>query len=111
MAIRPVDLQLAYTAAPQNAAVVSRAQEAPQAAQQAAQAAFAAEVQQREEHVDAPQRAEGHRIRPREERDPAEDGFRRQSGQRKQNPYENEAAPTGPLGLAGEGEHFIDVTA
>lgn len=111
MAIRPVDLQLAYMAAPQNAATLSHAQDSPQVAQQAAQAAFAAEVQKREEHVDAPQRTEGQKIRPREERDPAQDGFRRQSGQRRQNPYEDEAAPSGPLGLAGEGDHFIDVTA
>jgi hypothetical protein len=111
MAIRPVDLQLAYMAAPQNAAVVSHAQESPQAAQQAAQAAFAAELQHREEHVDGPQRSEGQKIRPREERDTSQDGSRGQSRQRRQNPYEDDAAAAGPLGLAGEGEHFIDVTA
>jgi hypothetical protein len=108
MAIRPVDLQLAYMAAPQNAALVSHAQDSPQTAQQAAQAAFAAELEQREEHVDGPQRAEGQKIRPREERDPGEDGSRRR--QRRQLPYESDAAPSA-LGLAGEGEHFIDVTA
>jgi hypothetical protein len=111
MAIRPVDLQLAYMAAPQNAAVVGHAQESTQAAQQAAQAAFAAEVQQREEHVDAAQRSEGQKIRPREERDPSQDGSRRDSRRRSRNPYEEEVAPASPLGLAGEGEHFIDVTA
>jgi hypothetical protein len=110
MAIRPVDLQLAYMAAPQNAAVVSHAQESPQAAQQAAQAAFAAELQEREEHVDGPQRTEGQKIRPREERDTAQDGSPRERRKR-QTPYEDEAASSGPLGLAGEGEHFIDVTA
>jgi hypothetical protein len=111
MAIRPVDLQLAYMAAPQNAAVVSHAQESPQAAQQAAQAAFAAELEQREEHVDGPQRAEGQKIRSREERDAAQDGSPRQRRRRGQTAYENEAGDSGPFGLAGEGEHFIDVTA
>jgi hypothetical protein len=109
MAIRPVDLQLAYMAAPQNAALLSHAQDAPQSSQQAAQAAFAAEVAERQEHVDAPDKTEGQRIRPREERDPADDqspGQRR----RRRHPYEDDA-PASPLGLAGEGEHFIDVTA
>jgi hypothetical protein len=111
MAIRPVDLQLAYMAAPQNAAVLSHAQDSPQVAQQAAQAAFAAELQHREEHVDGPVRTEGQKIRPREERDASQDGSGGHSKQRRQNPYENEAPAAGPLGLAGEGEHFIDVTA
>jgi RNA-splicing ligase RtcB len=110
MAIRPVDLQLAYMAAPQNAALVSHAQDSPQTAQQAAQAAFAAELERREEHVDGPQRAEGQKIRPREDRDPGEEGSRRRQRQRRQLPYESDAAPSA-LGLAGEGEHFIDVTA
>lgn len=110
MAIRPVDLQLAYLASPQNAAAVSHAQEAPQTAQQAAQAAFAAEATQRSEHVDAPQKAVGQKIRPREERDAAEDGSPRER-RRRQSPYEDDAQPAGALGLAGEGEHFIDVTA
>jgi hypothetical protein len=111
MAIRPVDLQLAYLAAPQNAAAVSHAQEAPQVAQQAAQAAFAAEATQRTEHVDAPEKVVGQKIRPREERDAADDespGERR----RRQRPSEDGMESTaGVLGLAGEGEHFIDVTA
>jgi hypothetical protein len=109
MAIRPVDLQLAYMATPQNAAVVGHAQDAAQSGQQAAQAAFAAEVAERQESVDAPQRTEGRRIRPREERDATEE---RSPGQRRRrrNPYEDDA-PASPLGLAGDGEHFIDVTA
>jgi hypothetical protein len=111
MAIRPVDLQLAYMAAPQNAALVSHAQESPQAAQQAAQAAFAAEVAQREEHVDGPERTEGQKIRPREDRDTSQDGSQKQPRKRRQDAYENEAPAASPLGLAGEGEHFIDVTA
>lgn len=109
MAIRPVDLQLAYMAAPQNAAVVSSSQEAPQAAQQAAQAAFAAQVSQREEQVDQPVKVEGAKVRARGEREP--DGRRSSSdGQRRNAPQEEPETP-GPLGLAGDGEHFIDFTA
>jgi hypothetical protein len=109
MAIRPVDLQLAYMAAPQNAAVLSNAQDAPQAAQQAAQAAFAAEVAQRQEQVDEPVSVEGAKVRPREEREPREHA---QSDGRRRSPYQqDETADAGPLGLAGDGEHFIDVTA
>jgi hypothetical protein len=48
MAIRPVDLRLAYLTAPQNAAQTSAALNAPQAAQQAAQAGFAPQVRERE---------------------------------------------------------------
>ncbi len=110
MAIRPVDLQLAYMAAPQNAAVLSSAQDAPQAAQQAAQAAFAAEMARREESVDEPVHVEGAKGRARGDREsggehPSSDGRRRRASQ-----FEP-AATAGPLGLAGEGEHFIDVTA
>jgi hypothetical protein len=110
MAIRPVDLQLAYMAAPQNAAVLSSAQDAPQAAQQAAQAAFAAEVAQRQEQVDESVNVEGAKVRPREERDPREHAH--QDGRRRGAPYQQEdAGDSGPFGLAGDGEHFIDVTA
>ncbi len=109
MAIRPVDLQLAYMAAPQNAAVLSNAQDAPQAAQQAAQAAFAAEVIHRQESVDQPVKVEGSKVRAREDRE-REDGS--SPDHRRREPSEEEQAYTaGPLGLAGEGEHFIDVTA
>ena len=59
MAIRPVDLQLAYLAAPQNAAQVNNAQNAPQSAQQAAQAAFAAQLQKREETIEQTQPVHG----------------------------------------------------
>ena len=110
MAIRPVDLQLAYMAAPQNAAAVSSAQEAPQAAQQAAQAAFAAELVRREESVDEPSNVEGAKVRARGDREPGgQQGFA--DGRRRRNPDEESADAGGPLGLAGEGEHFIDVTA
>ena len=109
MAIRPVDLQLAYMAAPQNAAVVSNAQEAPQAAQQAAQSAFAAEVNRREEHVDGPVKVEGQKVRAREEdRDP-NDGT--PDRRRRKQQQSNESADPGAIGLAADGEHFIDVTA
>ena len=106
MAIRPVDLQLAYLAAPQNAAQTSAAQEAPQAAQQAAQAAFAAQVRQREEQIEAAQHAEGNIVRPRGDRDPDA----RQGGGEKKRQQPRQPEP-GALGLAGDGEHFIDVTA
>ena len=110
MAIRPVDLQLAYMAAPQNAAVVSTAQNAPQAAQQAAQAAFAAEMVRREESVDEPTNVNGAKVRAREEREPGDEQAFAGGGQRRE-PQEEQADTSGPLGLAGEGEHFIDVTA
>ena len=51
MAIRPVDLQVAYLAAPQNAAVVASLAAAPQAAQQAAAMAFAQQATEREESI------------------------------------------------------------
>lgn len=108
MAIRPVDLQLAYMAAPQNAAVLSSSQEAPQAAQQAAAAAFAAEAVRREEQIGEPAKAQGAKVRAREEREPAGEHPPQQQGRRggsgrKETPE--------PLQFAGEGEHFIDVTA
>jgi hypothetical protein len=108
MAIRPVDLQLAYMAAPQNAAVVNSAESAPQAAQQAASASFAAEVTRREEQIGEPDKAHGGKVRSREER-AGDDDPRRQ--RRRNAPYEAESESAGPLGLAGDGEHFIDVTA
>jgi hypothetical protein len=110
MAIRPVDLQLAYLAAPQNAAVLSNAQDAPQVAQQAAQAAFAAEVTRREESIDEPSKAGGAKVREREDRDrEGQQSFGGQSERREGE--EQPEPPPGPLGLAGRGEHFIDVTA
>lgn len=108
MAIRPVDLQLAYLATPQSAAVVSNAQDSPQAAQQAAQSAFAAEVVRREEQIDQPVKVEGGKVQARGERDGSGQS---QSRQRKQGaPGEPEEDGGGPFGLS-EGEHFIDVTA
>ena len=105
MAIRPVDLQLAYLAAPQNAAQVNNAQTAPQVAQQAAQAAFAAELHRREETIEETTRAEGTQLRtnPDGERD-ARDAYEQQEQHRAHDDGGS------PLGLAGDGEHFIDIT-
>jgi hypothetical protein len=109
MAIRPVDLQLAYMAAPQNAAALSSAEDAPQAAQRAAQAAFAAELTHRQESIDEPVGVEGAKVRARGDREP--DGEQPSSGGRKRRTPQGRAANENPLGFAGDGEHFIDVTA
>lgn len=110
MAIRPVDLQLAYMAAPQSAAVIRNAQDAPQTAQQAAQAAFAAEVTRREESVDEPVKIEGAKVRARGDRDPQGQQHSPPDARQRRGRQEEQAQTAG-LGLAGEGEHFIDVTA
>ncbi len=101
-----MDLQLAYLAAPQNAAQVNSAQNAPQAAQQAAQAAFAAELHQREETIEETQPAHGSVIQANPDGGNG-GGYNPQQRQRKA-PYESDESS--PLGLAGDGEHFIDVT-
>ena len=103
MAIRPVDLQLAYLAAPQNAAQVSAAQQAPQAAQQAAQAQFASELTKREETIEESTKAEGARVRADADGGGNGGGYTPQ-GRREYNPD----AP--PEDLA-PGEHLIDFTA
>lgn len=95
-------------AAPQNAAVLSNAQDAPQAAQQAAQAAFAAEVTQRQESVDQPVKVEGAKVRSREERE-REDGHG--TPNRRRRSPEDQPQHDAPFGLSGDGEHLIDVTA
>jgi hypothetical protein len=107
MAIRPVDLQLAYLAAPQNAAVVSNAESAPQAAQQAAASAFAAQVTQREEHVTEPVKVEGGKVKAREDREQPE----QHAGRRRQTLYQPEPAEPEVPPEAGEGHHIIDTTA
>jgi hypothetical protein len=107
MAIRPADLQLAYLAAPQNAAQVSAAQQAPQNAQAAAQATFAAQVQQREETIKQTEHAERTGLRTNPDGENSGGGDTPQ--QRK--PHEEQEAQESPLGLSGEGEHFIDFTA
>lgn len=99
MAIRPVDLQLSYMAAPQNAAVLGNAQDAPQTAQQAAQAAFAAALAERQEHIDSPVEVDGAKLGARDDspRDRAQSRGRRRDASADEE--------------AGDGEHFIDTTA
>ena len=106
MAIRPVDLQLAYLAAPQNAAQVNNAQNAPQAAQQAAQAAFAAELQKREETVEQTQPAHGSVIQTNPDGQQGGGSYSHERRHQKA-PYESAELP---VNLAGDGEQFIDVT-
>ena len=109
MAIRPVDLQLAYMAGPQNAASVSHEQNAPQAAQQAAQSAFAAEVVKREESIAQPEKVDGQKVRARDERDPRDrrEGF---SGRQRREPGSGPPADDPPPAYGGD-QHLIDVTA
>jgi hypothetical protein len=107
MAIRPADLQLAYVAAPQNAAQVNAAENAANNAQQAAQASFAAQIAKREETVAEAEHAGGGRISTNA------DG--RGSGEytpqgRRQNAEPNDESLEG-FEFAGDGEHFIDFTA
>ena len=100
-----MDLQLAYLAAPQNAAQVNNAQNAPQAAQQAAQAAFAAELDKREETIEETQRAHGSTLAANPDGGNGS-GYEPQQRGRQKQPYESDESP---LGLQGDGEHFIDV--
>ena len=109
MAIRPADLQLAYLAAPQNSALASQAESGPQIAQQASAAAFAAQVREREETVAEAAKLEGNLVRPRGD-EPKERETPEQRDHRERREAQGEAAPAG-LGLVGDGEHFIDVTA
>ncbi|HEV3155079.1 MAG TPA: hypothetical protein VGZ02_14820 [Candidatus Baltobacteraceae bacterium] len=111
MAIRPVDLQLAYLAGPQNAANVSHAQNAPQAAQQAAQSAFAAEVVKREESIAQPEKVEGQKVRPRDERDPSERRQHQGRHRHEQAPRPDSAAPLPPADGGADAGHLIDFTA
>ena len=110
MAIRPVDLQLAYMASPQNAALVSAAEEAPAAAAAAQAASFAAQVTKREEQVGETQQAKGGKVHARE-RDAAQDHPRKRKFLPAPDGRDDDPAPADPLGLAGDGHHFIDVTA
>jgi hypothetical protein len=109
MAIRPADLQLAYLAAPQNAAQVSAAQQAATNAQAAAQSTFAAQVQQREEMVKQAEHAE--RTALRTNPDGSNGGKYTPQGRRQQPHHDEESAQDSGLEFAGEGEHFIDFTA
>ena len=101
-----MDLQLAYLAAPQNAAQVSSAQQAPQAAQAAAQNAFVAQLQQREESVAETAHAEGSKIKTSPDGGGNGGGYTPQERRRQGSNHE-----LAPDYLPGDGEHFIDVTA
>jgi hypothetical protein len=107
MAIRPADLQLAYLAAPQNAAQVNAAQNAASNAQQAAQASFAAQVAKREETVSEAEHADHGKLSTNA--DGQGNGDYTPQG-RRQNAGANDESETG-LEFAGDGEHFIDFTA
>jgi hypothetical protein len=107
VAIRPVDLQLAYLATPQNAAQAAAAQEAPQAAQQLAAAAFAAHIEQREETVEqSADLQHGQQVRPNRER---ESGFGRFARHRRPQAPPREAIDVHE-GEDAEGDHLIDVS-
>jgi hypothetical protein len=109
MAIRPVDLQLAYMAAPQNAAVISSAQQGPQAAQQAAASAFAAEVTRREEQIEEPDKAHGSKVDERKEREHPTGQQKRRRPPFGHRDVSNDAEHLEAL-FDGE-PHIIDVTA
>ena len=111
MAIRPVDLQLAYMATPQNAALVSAAEDAPAAAAAAQAASFAAQLTNREEQVAGTQQAKGAEINAQAKRDAAEERPRKRKFLPAPDQHDGDDAPGDPLGLAGDGHHFIDVTA
>ncbi|MHB8145927.1 MAG: hypothetical protein ACYDGM_01535 [Vulcanimicrobiaceae bacterium] len=100
-----MDLQLAYLAGPQNAALVNSAENAPQVAQQAAQVSFANQVHEREETVDETADTEGAHLRA------DADGHGNGGGYtpRQHQPRGGSAGEAPPVGLCGDGEHFIDV--
>ncbi len=101
-----MDLQLAYLAAPQSAAQVNSAQQAPAAAQAAAQNAFAEQVHNREETIAEAEHAKNTGIRTSPDGQDSSGGYT--PDERKRREYR---APedSSPLGFA-DGEHFIDVT-
>ena len=113
MAIRPVDLQGAFVGAQANATILRNAEEAPAIAQAASNANFASQLQKREETIEATAHASGNKVRARgesEREDRDAEQFESQAHERQ--PGEAFAEPQShPLGLAGEGMHFIDVTA
>jgi hypothetical protein len=97
-------------AAPQNAAQINSAQQASQNAQQAAQASFAAAVQKREETIAQAEHAEGSVIKANPDGG-GNGGYTPQQRRQGRKQEQDEADSQSPLGLAGEGEHFIDFTA
>lgn len=105
MAIRPVDLQLAYMAAPASAAAASQAQNGPAIAQQSAAAAFAAAVHEREETVAANDDVDRAQMRMNSDREA--DPNWSQNGKKRHAPgdqAENETPSDGEI-------HFIDTSA
>jgi hypothetical protein len=106
MAIRPADLQLAYLAAPQNAAQVNATQTASQSAQAASAAAFAAHIAEREETISETAHSEGSTIRANP--DGGQGAFDQEPGQRRRN---GQPSSEGDAYELGDDEHFIDVTA
>jgi hypothetical protein len=109
MAIQPVDLQLAYLAAPQNAAIANNAQTAPQVAQAAAQSAFAAETVKREETIAESSQLEGSTIRTDRDRGGDQDGYAPRKRRRQGRGFADD--PETPQ-LSSDGEqHFIDTIA
>jgi hypothetical protein len=110
MAIRPVDLQGAFVGAQANATVLRNAEEAPAIAQAATNANFAAQVAKREETIEETAHATGNKVKPKTRED--ESGGRQAGDQHAQGRQPGDAQQEQhPLGLAGEGHHFIDVTA
>lgn len=108
MAIRPVDLQLAYMAAPLVAAEAAATQNAPNVAQQAAAATFAAQVREREETVDEADHVVGNRVKSDTEREGGADWSGAQEQQARKRPSEStDEPPTVSDGTL----HFIDTVA
>ncbi|HEY5350271.1 MAG TPA: hypothetical protein VIJ64_11075 [Candidatus Lustribacter sp.] len=94
-------------AAPQNAAQINSAEQAPQNAQLAAQASFAAQVHKREETVAETDHAKGTHIRTNADAD-GNGGYTPQGGRQGAH---REPQDSPEIGLAGDGEHLIDFTA
>lgn len=109
MAIQPVDLQLAYLAAPASAAAANVVETGPAIAAQATQAAFAAQVEQRQETVAETTRAEGSKIHP----DRNSGGNEGYAPRKRKRPVILSAdAEQGEASRSKDGEaHFIDTTA
>ena len=108
MAIQPVDLQLAYLAAPASAAAANTVQQAPAAAQQASQAAFVSQLEQREETIEETPRAEGAKIG---EREGGGNAGTYNPQKRKRQALVDVVMDEVQQASPGEETHFIDTTA
>jgi len=111
MAIQPVDLQLAYLAAPATGAVASAAQGAPAAAQAAAQAAFAAQVEKREETVAETARTPDRGNRINADADGGGSGGTYSPRKRHRGAYRSDTEEELAVEPAATEQHFIDTTA